>query len=152
MTRNTSIEVIMVFAALCLSHAAQAQAPEFDIGAIDTVVTNHMRDQEVPGVVIGVVVGDDVVYARGYGVADASTNAPMPPNATFQIASLTKLFTASLLVALEQDGVLRSGDPVDGHLEGAAPREAHGRAMRVRQLWRKGPRRRRPPVPRVAQS
>ncbi len=128
----------MALVAMGLFHTVEAQVPPIDTGAIDSTVTAYMRDAEVPGVVIGVVVGEDVVYAQSYGVANASKGAPMPLNATFQIASVTKLFTASLMVALEQDEVLAAGDRVDRYLIGtaAAPREAHGRTMRLMDLAR----------------
>lgn len=135
MMRNTSIAMIMGVAALCLTHPAQAQGPEFDTAAIDSSVITYMRANEVPGVVLGVVVGDAVVYAKVFGVADALSGAPMQMNSMFQIASVTKLFTASLMVALEQDGILTAGDPVDNYLNGAtAPRDAHGRAIRLMDL------------------
>ena len=129
--------ISLALVALCLFDTVEAQVPTLDTGAIDATVTAYMRDSEVPGVVIGVVVGDDIVYAQSYGVADASNGAPMPSNATFQIASVTKLFTASLMVALEQDDVLAAGDRVDRYLIGAtAPREAHGRPIRLMDLAR----------------
>ena len=133
--RTNSIATSMAFASLCLSGAAQAQAPEFDTAAIDRSVTTYMSANEVPGVVIGVVVGNAVVYAKAFGVADVSNGSPMQKNSMFQIASVTKLFTASLMVALEQDGVLTASDPVDNYLDGAtAPRDAYGRAIRLMDL------------------
>ena len=109
--------ILLALVGMCLFHTAEAKAPTIDTGAIDSTVTAYMRDGEVPGVVIGVVVGDDIVYAQSYGVANASNGAPMPSNATFQIASVTKLFTASLMVALEQDDVLAAPDLVHDRLD-----------------------------------
>ena len=115
MMRNTSIAMIMALVSLCLSQVAQAQAPEFDTAAIDRSVITYMRANEVPGVVIGVVVGDSVVYTKGFGVADASSGAPMHVNSIFQIASVTKLFTASLMVA-------PSGSWISQHIHQDCPR------------------------------
>ena len=56
-------------------------------------------------------------------------------DATFQIASLSKLFTASLMMALEQDGALRADDNVDDYLDDVkAPSAGYGRAMRLVDL------------------
>lgn len=127
--------VIPTFLALSLSYTTDAQMPEFDTEAIDAAVTAYMTENEVPGVVLGIVVGDAIVYTQCYGVADASSEAPMKLNTTFQIASVTKLFTASLMVALEQDGILSAGDPVDTFLvDATAPRDARGRVIRLMDL------------------
>ncbi len=64
----------------------------------------------VPGVSIAVASGDARV-AKGYGksVGDAKS---VTPETIFQIASLTKQFTAAAILALEEEGKLSVGDPV----------------------------------------
>lgn len=57
-----------------------------------------------------VAVGDRVILAKGYGVADHKTGAPCTPQTIFDLGSLSKQFTASTVLALEQGEVLRLED------------------------------------------
>lgn len=70
----------------------------------------------VPGVAIGVVHGGELVWARGYGVADLATGEPVTPRTLFRIGSVTKLFTATAILQLRDAGKLRLDDPVARHL------------------------------------
>ncbi|HEX2252696.1 MAG TPA: serine hydrolase domain-containing protein [Thermoanaerobaculia bacterium] len=69
-----------------------------------------------PGVAIGLVVGPDLVWARGFGVADLATGRPATPDTVFGLGSITKTFTATALLQLRDAGRLRLDDPVARHL------------------------------------
>ncbi len=58
-----------------------------------------MSDMGIPGAAIGVVHGSEM-NAIGLGVASVETRAPVDPTTVFRIASLSKIFTASGIVAL----------------------------------------------------
>lgn len=51
-----------------------------------------------PGVTIGVVKDGKILMAKGYGVADVSTNRPVTNETLFEIASMSKAFGATLLM------------------------------------------------------
>lgn len=70
----------------------------------------------LPGVVVGVVAGDDLVWARGFGHADVETDRPMETNTRFRMASHSKLFTATAIMQLREEGRLRLDDPVAEYL------------------------------------
>ena len=59
-------------------------------GLYKVVHSGHRKHHSVV-----VVRGDSVVYARGFGVADIETAAPMTPDLLAQVGSLTKPFTAA---------------------------------------------------------
>jgi len=66
----------------------------------------------VPGLAIGVVHGGGLVWAGGYGAADLETGAPVTPDTTFRLGSVSKLFTATAILQLRDAGRLRLDDPV----------------------------------------
>jgi len=70
---------------------------------------------DVPGIAVAVV-KDGQVYARGFGLRDTATGAPVTPETMFYIASITKVYTASGVMALAADGKLSLDDPVKKHL------------------------------------
>jgi beta-lactamase class C len=66
----------------------------------------------VVGMAIAVVHRGEVVSARGYGVADATTRAPVGERTVFRLASLSKGLAASCMALLVRDGYFGWDDPV----------------------------------------
>ena len=69
-----------------------------------------------PGIVVGVVSDQRLVWARGFGLADVAGRVPMTPQTKFRMASHSKLFTATAIMQLRGQGKLRLDDPVSKHL------------------------------------
>lgn len=77
--------------------------------------TVHNREQ--PGVSIGIVYDQDLIWAKGYGHADLEKKIPATPSTAYRIASITKLFTATAILQLRDAGKLQLDDPVAKHLD-----------------------------------
>ena len=71
---------------------------------------------DTPGVVALVVGRDGVIYEGAAGKLDVGRNVPMPVNAIFNIASMTKPITSVAIMMLLEDGKLRLDDPVSQYL------------------------------------
>jgi CubicO group peptidase (beta-lactamase class C family) len=76
----------------------------------------QMLDRGLPGVAIGVVSDQDLVWATGYGFADTAARTPMTPRTKFRMASHSKLFTATAVMQLREQGKVRLDDPVSKYL------------------------------------
>jgi CubicO group peptidase (beta-lactamase class C family) len=70
----------------------------------------------LPGIVVGVVSDQELVWARGFGFADVDAKMPMTPKTKFRMASHSKLFTAIAIMQLREEGKLRLDDPVAKYL------------------------------------
>lgn len=70
----------------------------------------------LPGVAVGVVHDQQLVWSRGFGYADIATKKPMTEQTRFRIASNSKLFAAIAILQLREAGKLRLDDPVAMHL------------------------------------
>ena len=70
----------------------------------------------LPGIVVGVVADQQLVWATGFGFADIATKRPMTPATKFRMASHSKLFTATAIMQLREQGKLRLDDPVSKYL------------------------------------
>ena len=72
--------------------------------------------RELPGIVVGVVAGDELVWTQAFGYADVAAKRPMTPQTKFRMASHSKLFTATAIMQLREQGKVRLDDPVSQHL------------------------------------
>lgn len=95
--------------------AAQSDTPSQNIESIDAYITKQMNELDIPGVAIGIVRGDQVVYVQGYGVAD-DTGRAMTPDTPFLIASLSKSITAVGIMQLVEAGRVDLDTPVQTYL------------------------------------
>ena len=73
---------------------------------------------DTPGVVALVVDRDGVLFEGAAGKLDVGRNVPMPVNAIFNIASMTKPVTSVAIMMLVEEGKLRLDDPVSKYLSG----------------------------------
>ena len=72
--------------------------------------------RELPGVVVGVVADQELVWAHGFGLADIDTDRPMTRDTRFRMASHSKLFTATAIMQLREQGKIQLDDPVSDYL------------------------------------
>ena len=75
--------------------AAQVADATF-VDEIEARVRDVMRTEPVPGMAIGVVDGETLVYSAGFGLADRATGRPVTDSTLFQIGSTSKTFTSML--------------------------------------------------------
>lgn len=78
-------------------------------------IDNLFRDfekQDSPGYAIGILKGTETLYKRGYGSANLDYGIPITPNSSFDIASVSKQFTAACIALLIMDGKLTLETPV----------------------------------------
>jgi D-alanyl-D-alanine carboxypeptidase len=76
----------------------------------------QMLNRHLPGVAIGVVADQTLVWADGFGLADVAAKTAMTPQTKFRMASHSKLFTATAVMQLREQGKLRLDDPVAQYL------------------------------------
>src|SRR5436309_1258882 len=67
---------------------------------VETVVRSVMEARHAPGVSLAVVRDGKVVLARGFGLADVELDAPTKPETLYELASVTKQFTAAAVMML----------------------------------------------------
>lgn len=76
-----------------------------------------MAEARVPGLALAIVANREIVYARGFGVTSVEAGGvPVTPSTLFQIGSVTKPLTGTMVVALSTRGLLDLDAPVTTHL------------------------------------
>jgi len=115
-SRNGARVLLFAFVALALARGLPAQTPDGDTAAklkdFDGWMAQTLTDWNVPGIGVGIVVGDKLVFAKGYGYRDYDKKLPFTPNTLYQIASNSKLFTAVAAGLLVEEGKLTWDKPV----------------------------------------
>lgn len=92
--------------------AVTAEAVDASFDTLDDIVAEIMDASGVPGVSVGVVYGDELVYAQGYGVRTVGGDDPVTPDTVFQIASLSKPISSTIMSGLVGQGAFQWEDPV----------------------------------------
>jgi D-alanyl-D-alanine carboxypeptidase len=70
----------------------------------------------LPGLSIGIVYDQELIWARGFGFAHPDKRIPATPTTLYRIASISKTFTATAVLQLRDRGLLHLDDPVEKHL------------------------------------
>lgn len=99
---------------------AQPAAPA-PFARADAAIRAEMQKAGIPGAAVAVVVGDRVVWAQGFGLANVETGAGVTADTLFQIGSITKSFTAAAVLTAASDGRLKLDTPVSAYVSGLAP-------------------------------
>ena len=96
---------------------------------VDTIVTDTLARNGVPSASIAIVRGGRIVYAKAYG-KQSETIATPRADAPYQIASISKQFTAAAILLLEDEGKLSLDDTVAKWIPGITD----GDKITIRQL------------------
>ncbi len=91
---------------------AQDAATLKKLEGFDGYMAQVMKDWNAPGIGVAIVVKDKLVFAKGYGYRDYGRKLPFTPNTLMQIASNSKLFTATAVGLLVEEGKLTWDQPV----------------------------------------
>jgi len=97
-----------------LGPAGRAQEPEITakLQGFDSYMEQVIKDWNTPGIGVGIVINDRLVFAKGYGYRDYEKKQPFTPATLCQTASNTKLFTAVAAGMLVEEGKLAWDKPV----------------------------------------
>lgn len=111
--------VLSLAAILALAFCASARAGNI-VAADGKPFDEYLLYQEAYGFCGAVLVarGDHIALAKGYGFADRSRNARFEDRTRINIGSLSKAYMATIILRLEQDGVLNTTDELGDLLPG----------------------------------
>ncbi len=128
------LRLVLILAMALLIFPAMATSSSHDFAEIDTVTREAIASGEIPGAVVLVGRGSEVLYLRAFGQrAVIPESAPMTPTTIFDIASLTKpLGTTLAVMALAERGKISLDAPLGRYLsefDGGGFREVTIRRM-----------------------
>src|SRR4051812_7887124 len=109
-----TFRVVLTLSASFLSITAVASASELTncLAGFDAYIEQVLKDWNTPGIGVGIVVTDKLVFAKGYGFRDYEKKLPFTPTTLCPIASNSKLFTTVAAGMLVEEGKLTWDQPV----------------------------------------
>ncbi len=107
--------VSLILVGVCVL-AGCRQKPENDLTSrVDEIFAEWDRSDS-PGCALAVIRDGQIVYQRGYGMADLEHDVPIEPDSVFYIGSVSKQFVAMTLLLLEEQERLSLDDDIRKYL------------------------------------
>jgi len=97
---------------------------------VDALVQPYFDGSKIAGIAIGIFKGDEKLLLKSYGFADLEFDVKLPTDASFEIGSVTKQFTAVAILQLVQEGKLSLDDDATKYVTF----DTKGKKVTVRQL------------------
>jgi len=106
---------LAVLAAAFTGGAAAAE-PAPDLRARAQAILDGSYPADGPGAAVIVTRHGETIYSAGRGLADVEAHRPITPDTVFRMGSITKQFTASVILQLVQEGRISLDDPLSRFL------------------------------------
>jgi D-alanyl-D-alanine carboxypeptidase len=122
---------VAALVAAAIASGDAAAAPPADVLVQADAIVEAAFPADGPGAAVIITFRGETLYARGRGLADIETGRPITPATVFRLASITKQFTAAVVLQLVQDDRVSLDDPLSRFLPDYPQ---PGAAATVRQL------------------
>jgi len=128
------VAVAMTMTPLVASAAPPTAQTTDAASRIDTYLQGRMPNLRIPGFAVVIVEGDQVLFGRGYGVADRAAGTPMTVDTPVAIASTSKGMTALAIMQLVEQGLVDLDAPVTRYLPEFTMNDPRAADITVRQV------------------
>lgn len=106
----------IIFNFLTFFSCQQKDKTNEDLASKIDLICQHWNHNQTPGMAIAIVQDGDIIFKKGYGMANLEYNIPIQPSTIFHIASESKQFTNFCIVLLAQRGLLSLDDDIRKYL------------------------------------
>ena len=100
----------------CFISFNYSNAQSIQLDSLDLFINQLIEDFDVPGLSVGIVRNDSIIYSKGFGTREIKTNNAVNENTLFAIGSISKSFTALTLGILVDEGKIKWDDKVVTYL------------------------------------
>jgi D-alanyl-D-alanine carboxypeptidase len=128
--RATGVLGLVCVLAAASPMVAQNTLPAATASGIDAAAADVLKATGVPSASVAVVQGGKVAYVKAYGMARLDPAMVAKPGMQYSVGSISKQFTAALVLLLAQDGKLKLDDPVGKYL----PELTRANEVTIRQV------------------
>ncbi len=90
-------------------------APEEGLQGFEASLDSIRVDLQIPGLAAAIAQGEDIVWSRGFGLADVERGRPVTDTTSFYLASVTKPIAAIVMMQLVEEGLVGLDDPMAGY-------------------------------------
>ena len=86
------------------------------LAQIESDIEKQRQERKIAGLSVAIVYDQDVIFAKGFGYADVDKKVPADTTTIYRVGSVTKMFTALMLMQLRDAGKLNLDDPIEKYL------------------------------------
>ncbi|WP_346940683.1 serine hydrolase [uncultured Clostridium sp.] len=101
---------------------------------LDRIINEYVNGEFVPGLSVGVVYNNEVIYTKGFGVKNVDTKESIDENSLFHMASVSKTFVATGIMQLVQQGKIHLDEYVIEYLPYFKLKDDRYKKITIRQL------------------
>jgi CubicO group peptidase (beta-lactamase class C family) len=112
MTVKTKLLGLAALAATATASAPALAEPPADLRARADAIVAAAYPADGPGAAVIITRGGRTIYASGRGLADVEARRPITPATVFRLGSITKQFTAAVILQLVAEGRISLDDPL----------------------------------------
>lgn len=112
-----SIKRSLIILLALFTSSAIAQSP---VRSINQLLTSYAQKGQFDGSIL-IARGSGIVYSKPFGLANRQFNVPVSENTKFPVASITKLYTAILILKLQEEHKLNTDSPLSRYLPDLLP-------------------------------
>ncbi|MEX1309562.1 MAG: serine hydrolase domain-containing protein, partial [Candidatus Sulfomarinibacteraceae bacterium] len=95
------------------------------VAAWETWIEYQLAINRIPAASVGIVHDQELLSARGFGLANPATAEPATAETIYSICSISKLFTSVALMQLKEEGKVRLDAPVADYLDWFTLKDVH---------------------------
>jgi len=104
------------------------------VARLEAFVTEQMREKSLPAFSLALVDDQEIVWARGFGLADPDRKLPATAETVYRVGSVSKLFTDLGVMRLVEQGRLDLDAPVTKYVPHFQPANPFGKPITLRML------------------
>ncbi|MEO8072828.1 MAG: serine hydrolase [Acidobacteriota bacterium] len=118
MNKKSKYRIVWLWVLCLLAYANYYTviAQTSDLKDLDAFIAQAIKRYQVPGAAVAVVRDGKVIMVKGYGVRDATKSDKVDENTIFQVASITKTFTAAAAASVADEGKVDWDTPIFNYL------------------------------------
>ena len=120
----TAILAVAAALLLVVNRPTAAELPAEQVAAVDGVAKNFLDQKRVPGVSVAIVVGGQLSFERGYGLADLENQVPATYETIYRLASISKMLTGVAAMQLVEQSKLDLSAPIQTYVPGFPEKQA----------------------------
>ncbi len=118
MKRTSYLLCVVIFVQITTTACSQKKPTnlnEFKI-ELSEFIEKSIKKSEVVGLSFALVDNQEIIWADGFGFADKANNVKATSQTVYRIASISKLFTATAVMQLQENGKLNIDNPIQSYI------------------------------------
>lgn len=128
---SVALAIVLGIGGCGTSSQSPPSNPQSQLSAtVDSLVQSEMTQFGVPAMNVALAKKATILYAHAYGVSNLSSGESAKPATIFEIGSITKQFTAALIMKLQEENLLHVNDSAVTYL----PQYGFPSAITIRML------------------